>query len=237
MGAGLSNQSQTSRVNQTIVTNMLQTSKQSCKFSCNNIANNQTIILTGDVIEGDVRILTQQCATEGNVCIMSNAFDSSIESILDSMAVQDATATTGGFGINFANIDENVRIDQLIQNSVTQIQESSCDFTATNEATNTYFYMSSDVKGSVDLINQNAAVSNSTCNMDNASKAASYSDATGKTDQKSKVQPVAAMFFMLIILCVILVAIIIVVFLLTGGANKLIEGSQGTKSESGTKQK
>lgn len=220
-----SNQSQSISSNQKILTSIIQNSEQQCKFSCNNNLSDFTVIVGPGGEIGDINV-SQVCAIEGVECIMQSSFDGNLETILESMASQQASAMNG-FAINFANINQDVDLNQLITNSITQVQKSSCDFSAGNNIDNVYFYVGGTA-GDINL-SQNSSISNSTCNMDNLAKATSYSEATSETSQESKVTVMAGMFFFLIILGIVIMGIIIVVFLFTGGVGKI--SSSGGKEK------
>jgi hypothetical protein len=212
--------------NMTVVNNMLQLSKGSCTFGCSNILNNVTFIIIGG--SGDVTV-SQECKMKGLTCILQQSLDSQTQNILKSMLNQSSFATNG-FSLDWTKVSQNVDLSQLIQNSITQTMESSCTFTASNDASNLYFYVQ-DHKGNVG-ISQSADITNSTCNMNNAAKAVTYNSETSDVTQKSTIINILAILFIIIIIAIVIAGIVLAIFLFTGGV-KTVAGAVGKAGGSG----
>jgi hypothetical protein len=222
MGASASNQSLTST--QKVSNTMIQASHQTCNATCNSSLSNLTIIEIGG--EGNINI-KQQCAIDNVDCIMKASFDQQLQNTLDSMLQQSATAMSAGFNLNFAATNQKTNLNQIIQNSTTQIMDSSCNFTADNNMDNLYFYVQ-DHKGDIN-ISQTATISNSSCNMDNAAKNTVYNASSTKATQTSKIAQLGAMgmIFVVVILMIIVGAIVMIVSHFSSAAGKIGSGSGG----------
>lgn len=202
--------SQQIKSNQTVVTDILQKSQQSCRFSCDNNVSNVDFIIENN--SGDI-IIKQQCAIQGTECIMTSTLDSTTETILKSM-LEQSTSAMNGFALNFSASSQDIRLEQLIQNTITQTMLSSCDFYASDNINDVYFYITSN-SGDI-FLEQNSSISNSTCNMNNSAKNTTYNEATTEASQSAKVTTVAALIFGILIICMILGAVMMIVFSMTG---------------------
>jgi hypothetical protein len=198
-------QSSTIKSNNRVSNNLIQTSSETCNVSCHETQNINVILI--DSTMGNLTF-DQLCALDGIQCMMTNNFDASLENILESMASQDNSAVNG-FSINFAGIKQNVDLNQLIENQITQIQSSSCDINI-DEVKNVYFYAKNSQTGDVNM-SQEGKISNALCNMDNTAKATSYSKATADATQKASVKTIAGMMIALLILCIIIIVIVMIV--------------------------
>lgn len=229
MGASASNQRITST--QKVTNTMIQSSRQLCDATCNNNLSNTTIIVSGG--EGDIDI-TQQCAIDNITCIMGASFDAQLENTLESMLTQSATAMSAGFNMNFAATNQNTNLNQYITNSTTQLMDSSCNFTASNNIDNLYFFVE-DRDGNIN-ISQSATISNSSCNMDNVAKNTVYNAASASADQESKISQLGAMgmIMVVIIIMVILGAIMMVITKITGGGSSATSAGGQNRSSSGS---
>ena len=222
-----SNTSQHIKTNQEVLTSMIQESESSCNAEVIEKIDNTSIIVPPGGSVGDISI-SQVSSIDNINCIMSSSFDTNITSILDSLASQSISVPN--FTLDFNNMNQSVNLNQLITNTVSQIQVSSCDFSARDEIDNTYIYVGGDA-GDIN-ISQDSAVSNSSCNMNNTASSTTYNEATAKAEQKAVITSLATMLFGLIVLCIILGGIIIIVFLLTGGTKKMMGGDNKDSNKS-----
>lgn len=204
------------RSNQDISNGMLQESKQECEANCTNTMTNTTVVTIGGSGNADIK---QECSITGISCIMKASFDTQIENVLKSMLAQSSSSMSG-FSLDFSNISQEVSLNQVIRNQVTQIMSSSCNFNSENTMQNLYFY-TQDHTGNFSL-SQSGAVSNSSCNMDNVAKISTYNTAIADVSQKTSIVNIFSMIFIVIIVCCVMGAIVIIVFLLTGGVEKVI---------------
>jgi hypothetical protein len=188
-------QSNTSSIEQTNFNNILQSNKESCSADCNNDISNSTFIY--DKFEGDIEI-DQSCTITNTSCVLSNSVDAQIKTILDEMSKQ--SASSGGMGISFNSLNNNTDLKQLIENNITQIQENSCSFLASDTFVNNYVYVH-DTKGNWKL-NQNNVISGDTCNLSNVSKAVTSVEVSASVDQKTSVTGFSIlMLIVIIIIC------------------------------------
>src|SRR5438309_5169098 len=224
-------QTQTINDNQTIVNNMLQLSEESCNIKCQNVFTGNNITIISNNIDFS---LDQYCSLDNVSCIMGSSFDVEIQNILKSMLKQEATAVNG-FSLNFNDINEDVNLNQLIENQISQIQQSSCNITAGQEISNNVFVLApsdyskkSNVKFS---ITQDSSISNSTCNMNNVSKAVSYNSATADVTQKSAIYTMGSMLLIAIIVLVVIGVIVFLVIRFSGSISSAVSSSKSSQKQ------
>ena len=206
-----SNTSNTVTQNQTVVNSALQASQQTCQAGCTNSLNNATVIVVGGT--GDVTI-QQTCKLDGIQCIMASTLDNQVQTVLQAMAKQQSS-TMAGFSLDFHNVSQNVNLSQYIKNSVTQIMDSSCKFEAANDISGLYFY-AKDRNGNLN-ITQSAAITNSTCNLNNLAKNVTYNTSSAEADQKAEITNIFALVFVIIIVAIIMAGLVAITFFSTGG--------------------
>ena len=200
------NTSQSSTSNQTVSNSILQSSRSVCNAECNQTMSGVTIISKG----GKVPInISQQCSIVGTNCILKSSLDSITQSTIEASAAQMATAMTG-LTFNFSNVNQKVNLNQWITNSTTQLIDSTCNFVVNQNMNDFYFYLEDNI-GPINLT-QSAAITNSTCNMDNTATQQTYTAAVTESDQTSKiVQGIGAGIMILLVVIIIIVVIISVV--------------------------
>jgi hypothetical protein len=213
--------SQTLSQNQKVSNSVLQISNQNCNATCTAIQDNNTIIII-DSNTGDLE-LNNVCTIDDYTCTINNYFDSNIETILKSMAEQNAQASTG-FTFDFHLSNQMIDLNQLIENSVTQIQKSSCQISAFVEQNNNFIYAENSTTGDV-VLNNNGNITNSSCKLDNTAKSTTDADETAESSQTSKFTSIIAMFIILIIICVVIGGIVAIV----GSVSKPKKGGNATK--------
>jgi hypothetical protein len=223
------NTSQKITENQQILTTATQISASSCNIDCTQDISDVTIIKIGGT--GDINIY-QTCTLSGVSCVMQTSMDTQIDTILSAIADQSSSQSSQPFWDIPSNCKQSVDITQLIENTITQVQVSSCEISAVQTQKNIYVY-AQDVDGDITL-SQEVLISNSTCNMTNNDSIVSNSTATSDTSNDSVQKKGLGMFMMLLIIMVIMGGIIMCVFLLTGGTAMVMKSSS-QKSSGGEK--
>lgn len=193
--------------NQEIATNVVQVSTVYCNITAVTEFNNNNVIIKGSNGNFD---FSQRATIDNSSCNMNSSLDAEIETIIQAMLNQSASAQSG-FSLDFTTIKQNTSIYQTINNSITQMMTSSCNITASNTRNNNYIFVS-DSEGNFDF-SQNSSIDSSTCNMSNIAKTTVYNKAATETEQQSKITNIFAIMFMAIIVCMILGAIILVIVL------------------------
>ena len=201
-----SSQSSTSKQTQTVTNNIIQESSQTCSNTVSNTITNTDIIIKNSTT-GNID-LNQTASISDIGCVMKSTLDTNVSNILDSMTQQTSTAPSG-LAFSWNNISENSNIAQLIENSITQIQTSACNTTATNDITDTFIYVENSTTGNIGL-SQNASISNSQCNIENLATAVVANDATASTTQKSTITSMGTMIIIAIIICAIIAAVVMI---------------------------
>ena len=220
---GVSASNQTVRQNQEVSNKVLQVSQQNCSASCTAYQDNNTIIII-DSKTGDLG-LNNVCTIDNFSCTINNYFESNIDSILKSMADQNVQASSG-FTFDFRLSNQTVDLNQLIENSVTQIQKSSCQVSTFVEQNGNFVYAENSTTGNV-VLNNEGNVSNSSCKLDNTAKSTTDADETSESSQAAKFTSALAMFIILIVIIVIIGGIVAIV----GSVSKSAKGGGGKKSQ------
>lgn len=189
--------SQVVKENQSIITNVTQQSSLACRIGCSNNISDVTIIDIGGT--GDINI-KQTCQLTGVQCVMQQTLDTSIDSILSSIADQ-SVAVASPLIPSFNASNQYFDLKQSINNQITQIMDSSCDIQATNNIDNVYIY-SEGTTGNINLT-QDVIISNSTCNMSNLATAQASSAASSDTAQSFTKTSSMQMLMTLIIICIV----------------------------------
>jgi len=222
-----SNQTNSISENQTIANNIMQFSKQSCAVSATtNISGNTYIFVhvTGGIT------FTETASIINAACNMSQVLDVEIKSIIEALAQQEASAANG-FSLDFANIQQDLSIYQMIKNSVTQIMESSCTISANSTYVNNYLY-AQDISGGYHF-SQSATVTGATCNMSNLAKAVVYNQAASTADQKNTITSVFTLLFGGLAIAMILAVVVVGIFMISGGLTKTISAYQSGQGGGG----
>lgn len=201
--------SQSTTVNMTTVNNMIQSSQQSCNYTCSSITSNTTVYVTGD---NNTITVSSQCTIDGINCIMDSTFDSTLENTMEAMQDQEslqmpgASIGLGGISIGWGVVNQTVNVNQVIENQISQIMTNSCDVHAENTVENTYAYVTGN--NNVVAIGGSSTITNSTCNMSNTASLLTFNSQTSDSYQSATFkQPVGMMVIMAIIL-IIIIAII-----------------------------
>ena len=207
-------QSNTARILEESYSNIVQKNTNTFNTNCSNNFDGNTVVIDGG--EGNFEI-SNTCTIDNVSGFLSNSVEGEIKTILESMSKQDASAS--GFSFNFNTMSNDVRMEQLIENNITQIQENSCNFQASNSIDNNYIYIKNQ-KGDVKLFNE-STISGSTCNLSNIAKATTYQEATSSNDQKTSITGFNFMILMVIVIIIILCVIIYYWRKFTGGSKQV----------------
>lgn len=208
-----------------ISNSITQLSTQNCAITCANTMSNNTYIFSGGT--GDITI-TQTCSVTDATCMFKTAFEANLQTIVESVVKQTASAPNIGF--NFTDVDNRININTYIQNTISQIMNSSCAISATNESDNNYYYVQNH-DGNFTLT-QNGAISASTCSIDNIAKATSYTKSTADASQKATITNVFNLIAIIFIVLIIVVGIVAAIFLLTGGIGQVAGAAQTINDDS-----
>lgn len=208
-------------------TQVLQLTNLKCDISCTNNFNNNTVIAIG--VGGDV-VIEQSCRITDASCQMRAAFESNIQNLLQTKIDQGQDAPSGLEFKPLAQQYQGFDYKSMVSNEVSQIMNSSCAISATNNRNNNYFLFQG-VGGSV-ILRQDSEITSASCNMEMIAKQAAFNQDNVDAKNSQKITSVFAYFFIAMIIMVLLIGIAIVAFVLTGGANKLIDtgGKLGEKA-------
>ena len=115
-----------------------QTANNSCASTSSDVFSNNTVI--GQNID------FEQILNVPFSCAMTNTFDATVSNVVTDSIKQSATTENGiifpsfGSNTNIANVSENIR------NSITQIMNNTCVYSASNVATGNMFVAKGDIK-------------------------------------------------------------------------------------------
>jgi len=193
------------KAEQNINNDIIQSSRQSCTATCTNVFSNNTIVISGTTIGGNLSF-SQSCTASAS-CIMTQTLDTNVENILKSTLSQTAEAPAMNFN---ANANTNISdIRQSIKNTIQQTMISSCNASIVNlNSGNFIFLANSSVGGDVSFTQSGDAIAN--CSMENTAKTILTNKATSDIKQTAKTNDIFGGAFGFIIA---LVAVLIVVYL------------------------
>ena len=206
----------------TFSTDIVQASNQKCSIACTSSFNNNTVIIIGGT--GDITI-SSACAIIDSSCQLKAAFDTDIENTIKVLAEQSSSAMSG-FDLTWHDVKLSLDVTNVIQNSISQLMNSSCALTATSNMDNNFFYIQDRV-GDITL-SSSAAITAGTCSMDNYAKASAFNSATTEAKQSSSVINIFGIMALGFIVMIVVIGGAILAFVLTGGANKLIKAQSET---------
>lgn len=206
----------------TFSTNVLQVSNQKCDIACVSTFNNNTVIIIGG--SGGVSI-SSTCTITDASCQLKATLDSSIENVIDNILKQTSQAMSG-FDLTWHHVEQSTDMTNVVQNSVSQIMNSTCAITATSNMNNNFIYIQNR-DGPISL-SSSASVSASTCSMDNYAKASATTSATNQAEQDSKTFNIFSIMFIGFIIMIVMVGVCMMAFILTGGLNKAIDTAAQT---------
>jgi cytoskeletal protein CcmA (bactofilin family) len=148
--------------NQNVTNNVLQSARNTCVNVCKTIDTNLLIdVEAGGVVEGDIGI-KETCVVTGATCILKNTMDTSISSVLSSIASQKQADEAGIFAIDFGNYNQSTNINQNIRNNISQMVSNNCKNIVESEKTNPTIIISGVVKGNV-LVGDDLSASGAQC--------------------------------------------------------------------------
>ena len=213
-----SNQSNVMTSKQQVVNNMYQESSQECNITCENIQSGNTIEIIDSEINGTVGFI-QTCTLDSPSCIMKTTLDTNVSTILDAMLKQTSSAPSG-LSLSFNNSNQRINLEQYIENSITQIQSTSCDLLSKNEmVNNAIFVKNSTVNGDV-IFEQTGGINNANCNMDNMAKAVVANEISSDITQESKIMSMGQWIIIAIILCALIGGVVMIARLFAQPSDK-----------------
>lgn len=205
MGPSISVNRTSSDVQQSVRNNIVQNQTSACNYTCSQTADNNTVIISGDRIHGNIDAFTFKCTTD-IACNLANSTTANTSSILSATVKQKNTPSSGGFGFSLhisADSDSSQYITAT-NNNITQITQATCQATTTQDASNNFFVVAnSEVGGNVALINATGNTSGN-CTIQNIANATSYNNDQANVDQENLDMGI----FSMIIIGIIILAII-----------------------------
>lgn len=178
---GTANVNNVTAINDSI-TSAVQSSQNACTATCENTFANNTVIISGTTIGGNVD-LSLKCSAEA-LCSEDNSIDASVKNILRNAVEQQAS--TSGFPARL--LDANLNTAELtnrVKTSLSQFLSNSCTATATNLFENNLIYLTnSQIGGSLILSQEGNARAN--CSQTNAAKLSVTNDLSNKATQTAK---------------------------------------------------
>jgi len=172
--------------------------------------------------------ISQSCTIDSATCQLKASFDTNIQDIIQSVIQQTETSFSGLLP-DFTTVVQDVNINTVIQNSITQLMSSSCAIESENTKNSNYILVANH-DGDINL-SQTGTITSSTCSMDNMAKAATYTQVTNDASQKSTTISILALFVVGFIVLVIVMGIVLITFILSGGASKLISAAADTTKQ------
>jgi hypothetical protein len=236
MGSKVSTTAETS---QTIVNSVLQESTSSCNFECAQSIDGVEITLIGTHVGGDISV-TNTCKISNTSCVMKNMLDGQIENVLESLTKINNDVRTSFFDVlTPTQIDNNVKIDQYIRNSISQLISSSCQQKIEQSISNVSIYAAqSTIDGSI-LVANSGEITNAECMMENITKLLLSNDASADISIDNKVYGTLATLLeglkgiLVPIIIAILLIIGLVFFVALKGAGSVFGGVKSITSMGG----
>jgi len=204
---------------QNLENSILQASSETCIATCTNVEDNNTIIINGTSIGGNLD-LTQQCKAQAS-CIMANQLDSQVQNIVKAMAEQKQTSKTSPFSFSFKGQNNEAQINQNITNSVTQIMNTACQSTSDNMMVNDTIVLTNDRVGGNFVLSQSGDAT-SNCTMNNLAKQVLFNKERATADQTQTIESVFFLIILAIIICLIVGAIIVFMVVGPSGFKKIL---------------
>jgi hypothetical protein len=171
---------------------------------------------------------------------MKNMLDSQIENVLESLTKISNDVRTSFFDVlTPTQIDNDIRIDQYIRNSVSQLISSSCQQKITQSISDVNIFASqSTIDGSI-MVANSGEITNAECMMENITKLLLSNDASATIDVENKVYGTLATLLeglkgiLVPIIIAILVIIGLVVFVALKGVGSAFGGVKSITSLGG----
>lgn len=163
------------------VTTAIQSSQNSCTAVCENTFANNTIIISGTTIDGDVD-LSLKCSAEA-LCSQDNSIDASVKNVLKNAVSQ--TAATSGFPSRLLDANTNIaELTNRTKTTLSQFLSNSCTATSTNLTEGNLIYLTnSQIGGSLVLSQEGNARAN--CSQTNAAKLSVTNDLSNTAKQSA----------------------------------------------------
>lgn len=231
-----SNQSNTTDVTQTVMTNVFEETATSCNATCTEVQSGNVVIIENDTIGGSAGF-AESCQVSAS-CMMNNTLDTQVTDILSSITSQSNSAVTDILSsLSFNNETNSANITQNTTQNITQIIDSTCNATLAFTQTDNLFYASdSGISGFAGFqIGQDVPSSaNASCSMSNMSKAVVYNSVQAQTTQSNSTMGAFALIAAAIVACLIIGGILIVAM---GGMKSFNKsGTPAASKEGGSSQ-
>jgi len=190
--------------------NIFQASNETCSGKCTQNNDNISVIISGSRISGGINF-SQSCDVDVS-CAMNSTLDSNVQSILNAMADQTASAQLGMFNASLANINNNAYIAENITNQITQVMNSTCqaDLSQTNQNISVVL-VNDTLSGGVNYTQKGNVQAN--CVMTNTARSIVLNQETAETKQKAKRESVLAMIVVAIVICILFGGAMLLIFL------------------------
>jgi len=221
-----SNTSLSSSSSQTVMTNVLQETTNTCTFTCTQNESNITVIVDGGTT-GNITF-SEVCTIQSTTCNMQTLMETQIQNVLDSMLKQTAFTSNSVLDFNFNNVSENLNIYQYIQNSVSQIVSNTCTFSTSQNMSGNYVYVGGGAKvGNIGFLQQ-STLDNVSCIMNTVAQSSVYNQASATGSQSSTILGGMELLLIAVIALIVIGGILAAVFVLGGGLKKLGGGKGGS---------
>lgn len=198
---------------------VLQTSSERCDITCSNKFNNNTII---SIRTGGSVIISQTCAIDNATCQLKATFEDDLTTLVQSTVDQASTAM-GGLSLTANDIDQEIDISSVINNSVTQSMTSTCKINSSEELNNNYVF-SLDTGGDISLLQDNS-VKSSNCSADNYAKNSQFAKTVADASQTAKISNIFGLLIIGFIVVIIVIGIVLLAFILSGTASQAISSA------------
>lgn len=213
MGSGNSSRA---KAIQTINNNTVQESSTTCTATCQNTQNGDTTIFSGTTVTGDISAFSQVCKVSSS-CVMTDQLSSQISDTLKSIAKQSQQMDSSITSL-FADTHnhEKATLEQSINNSVTQILNSSCVATSSNVQNNDMFIMTNSKALSGVIAFSQTGDPTASCVMNNLSKIKLFNKETATISQTQRIENVFVAIVAMVVAALVIGAILL--FLYFGSA-------------------
>ena len=208
---GTTNESRAKEI-QSINNDIIQESSEKCMATCVNIENGNSAIFDGATIDGNLTGFKQVCKVSTS-CVMTEQLNSQIQDVLESVAKQTQQLDSSFLSI-FADTHNKTKatIEQSINNSVTQLLNSSCTATASNIQNNDMFVLSnSTVLGGVIAFSQTGNPTAS-CTMNNLGKIKLFNKEQAEISQEQRIENIFVAIIAMIVAALVIGGILLFPF-------------------------
>jgi hypothetical protein len=217
-------QSETIKVDQSIVNKILQQAQNKCVFSCKNV-NSSDINIINTTVDGDVEI-SQTCDIIGCSCLMKTLLDNTLINTISDNLSQAESLSDGLLSLSLGSSNSaDVDVNTAVKNLASQIVSSNCKTSEENDSYETINVVGSKINGDF-KIDQNSSISQSTCIINNLLK---NFDST--SDKLAVKQSIAGSDLLKMLI------IIVVIIIVVGGIGYYLYNRNPTTPQTGQKQR